>query len=461
MKKSIPVSIFLSLSLAAVLFSSCKPKSVKTDSESDSGTVTVTVAGPWGEFPALETAAAAFTKKYPDCKIEYEYIQNYGQSLITRLKNADSGIDIFVTNNILPGSPLQPYTLELFSQGSRLDLSHTFDGLIQNFTYKETPQSPQQLYAIPMGAELRGMYVNKTLLAKLGISIPQNRSEFLAACEKLLKAGYIPVQGNPSKTGQWLLYPYICGRIVDNKEYHEWYSNINSCKSECSEYFRDAMQFMYLLVEKGYYNYKYVETTYKTFSTTQQDALARYFLNIQSNNSIYTKCDDTGIIAFMPGTMSLGNILAKAKDDYHSLIEYTFILSPVTDRGGYAYMSPADGLAINKKAEHTEQALQFLNFLFTPETNKKFASQQNITPDTADAFDQIKKQFSIPANRILHVGQVTFDYNFFSVISETLIDISKANNPKYMLQNKDGTYTMYPFETYMHRLAERFAKVKK
>ena len=52
----------------------------------------------------------------------------------------------------------------------------------------------------------------------------------------------------------------------------------------------------------------------------------------------------------MPGAMSLKGVMAKVKEDYHSNIDYEFILSPVGDEGGFAYLSPAAGLAVNKNS---------------------------------------------------------------------------------------------------------------
>jgi len=61
----------------------------------------------------------------------------------------------------------------------------------------------------------------------------------------------------------------------------------------------------------------------------------------------------------------LKNCLDKTKEDYHSEIDYEFILSPVGDQGGYAYLSPSAGIAINKNSFNKEAALDFLNYFFS------------------------------------------------------------------------------------------------
>lgn len=168
--------------------------------------VILTIAGSLEEYKALESTIVAFSEKYPNCKIEYEYLQDCSETLPKRLAGDDNKIDLFLTSNLQADSPYFPYALELYSQGEALDLSGTFDGLIQNFEFMDTEEgAAKQIYAIPFGGELRGLYVNKTLLDTLGIKVPTNRTEFLAACATLSDAGYVPIQGNPGSAGQQLI----------------------------------------------------------------------------------------------------------------------------------------------------------------------------------------------------------------------------------------------------------------
>ena len=94
-------------------------------------------------------------------------------------------------------------------------------------------------------------------------------------------------------------------------------------------------------MEADYYQYKYIENEYGFFLESNDEIYARDFLNIVSEDGTnYVKKDDVGIVAFMPRTLSMGAMLEKTKADYHSEIEYEFILAPVADEGGFAYLSP-------------------------------------------------------------------------------------------------------------------------
>ncbi len=403
---------------------------------------------------ALEDIGHRFHEIYPNCTIEYEYLQDYYETLAKRLPEESNKLDLFFSSNVQEGSVVLPYSLELFSQSEALDLSETYEGMIKNFTYMNSDSNaPAEIYAIPTGGELRGMFVNVTLLKSLNLSVPTNQQELLNACKVLSENGYVPLHGNPGSFGQQLLYPYVCNLIANSDDYQTKYQQLNSCEAGVSAFFEEPMSLMYQLIENKYYNYKYVENELAMFIDSSNEGIARDFLSIGMNESgEYYKKDDLGQVAFMPAPMTTSGTIAKTKEDYHSNIEYTFILSPVAEEGGFAYMSPAQGLVINKNSDQLDWALEFMNFFFTSQNNKAYAEEFGIIPNTSDALSYIENKFDIKENQISQLGQMTFDYGFYGIITKSLVEVSKANNPKYM---KDET-TLYDFSYYMDRLETRF-----
>lgn len=450
MKRKQIVSFILALIFTLTAFAGCEnpaPGQNESEPAPETEPVKLRFAGPWEDIKALEVTAKAFNDKYPNCTVEYEYIQDYYANLEKRLASGEDTIDLFISNNIQSDSPLLPYTLDLYS-AEGLDLSHTFEGLLYNFEFRSESDT-KQLYSVPFGAEMRGMYVNKTLLASLGIEVPQTLSELNEACRVLSENGYIPLHANPGTFAQQLMYPYICSIIANNEDYEGVYKAIDSREAGIGSLFAKPMEILYSFIENNYYNYKYVENELKLFTDTSNEAYARYFLNIGETDGTFEKIDDKGIIAFMPSTMSLESVMEKTKSDYHSEIEYEFILAPVSEEGGFAYLSPTHGIAVNKNSENAEWAIKFLDFLFEPENNELFAENYHVIPNTKDALSLISERFDIPENHICELGQVTFSYDFFSEINTCIIDVSKGNNPKYM--DKDGT-ALYPLEHYTDEL---------
>lgn len=411
----------------------------------------------------MDNVIAKFEEVYPNCTVVCEYIEQYTENLPTRLAQDEQKIDIFRTVNIQEKTEYREHALNLLADGvkEKIDLSGTNPGLVANFRYTGAENTQ---YAIPYGGEMRGMYVNTTLLAQYGLTVPTNRAELLHCCEVLKENGYIPFQSAVGTFAQQLLYPYICNSIVNGGNYEEMYTAIENIEPGISEYFRDAYTFLYSIVEKGYYDYKRAEEELG-YTFDGNEGKAKDFLNVlQVSNDAYEKQDDIGKIAFLVDTQAFGVDLAKAKSDYHSEIEYVFITSPVGEDGGYAYLSPADGLAVNKNSDNLDWTLEFLNFFFVPQINTAYAKESGKIPNTTDAL----LEFDIPENRICDVGQVTFSYTFYKIVTtpmmagyDDMVGISKMNAEKYMTDNGDGTFSItYTLEDYIKRLESEFQLVK-
>ncbi len=441
--------------------------STKTEPAVSEDPVTLTVVGPWEDCTAVEVIGREFNKEYPNCTVQYEYLQNFQENLPARLAD-NNHIDLFFASAI---DELKQYLVDLKSVEG-LDLSDTFEGLIENATIIE--EDVGRLYSIPLGAEMRGMYVNTTLLDSLGIAVPTNQAELLDACAKLKDKGYIPMNANPGTFAQHLLYPWICNIVANADNYDEVYAEVDTRSDGVSELFREPFEFLYTLVENGYYDYKYVENEYGLFKDASDDATARDFLNIKASGDEYAFEAGNGQVAFMTGALSLRSVMEKVKSDYHSTIEYEFIPAPVGKDGGFVYLSPARTIAANKNSDNAEWSIRFLDFLFTPENNEIFAEAFNIVPNTKDAFSYISSLYTVPESRISEVGQVTFSYGFYAIVKEVLIDLSKANNPyskeddgtpKYMIADDNGKFTdedgnKFSMNTFDHYMSELETSLK-
>lgn len=450
--KAICLSLVLIL-LAGILAGCAGTQQTKPDSTASQEPVTLVVAGAWEACPAIDAVGRKFTEQYPNCTVVYEYLQDFEASLEKRM-TGDDAVNLFFSPSIQADSAMLPYALELYGRDD-LDLSGTFPGLLENFAFREAGAEPTKLYAIPLGAELRGLFVNVTLLKQLNIELPTNQASLLAACAKLKENGYIAFHGNPGAFAQTLLYPWVCNLIANADDPDAVRARIDARGPGLSELFREPFQFMYTLVENGYYDYKKAQTDLGLYIDSTESGYAKDFLNIRETDGVWQKVDDVGQVAFMPSAMTLTSVLNKTKDDYHSSIEYAFMPAPVAPEGGFAYMSPARAIAVNKSSANLDWSVRFLNFLFQPENNELFAQEFRIIPNTQQAFDYISKLFDIPDDRIAHLGEATFGFDFYSAVTKPLAELSKGNNPKYMQQNADGTVSLYPLDHYMQLLEER------
>lgn len=433
--------------------------------------VTLRIGSCWSDCRALEWAAAAFKEAYPNCTVVYEYLQgDYNETLLERMQSeGDDRIDLFVTTtNIQEGHALVDSALDLMSRED-LDLSEAFPSLIENYKYIEPDGSPAtKLYAIPLGAQMRGLFINVSLLKQVGIEkTPANQAELLSACAKLKEAGYIPFHGDPGVFAQQLLYPWICNQVANAPDYQKAYTLVNTRDIAGTELFRDIYDFMYTLVENEYYDYYYAANTLDLCKNSATETYARSLLNIVEikdaegeGTGEYAMAEGVGQVAFMPSAISSKPIIDQMKEDYHSDTEYVFVPAPVGKDGGYVYLSPADAIGVNKYTEKAVWAVRFLDFLFKQENNEHFAELFSVMPNTKDAFSYISSLYDVPADHISELGQATFDWSFYRTLTRSAKDdvralpaISRANAP----DNLDpATKKIYPFEHFWAQFQAEF-----
>lgn len=450
------LALLTACALCAALLCGCTPKQEKYPRNTAldvSQNVQLVIAGTWTSLRGMDLVAERFHEAYPNCTVSYEYLQNYTETLPKRIQSEDDRVDLFTTGNILKDSENRAYALDLSQHQDAVPLTDTLPGLVNNYKFLDD-DGTEHCYAVPLGGEMRGLVVNQTILKSLGIETPKNRTELLAACEKLREAGYIALQDNPGTFGQRMLFPYIAHLISDADSPESVRELFVTCEEGAAGVLRDPLEFLYNLTVENYYNYKFVETESGRFTDLSNEGMARSFLNIGGADGVYEKIDDVGAVPFMPASDALVPSIDKTKENYHSEIEYSFILAPVAETGGFAYMSPHNGLAVNKDSFHLDWALEFMNFFFTTENNKVFAEAANITPNTTDALEIIANKYGVPVEDVGQPEDVDVgNYNFYNLVIPSLVTTAKANNPKYM--QADGT--MYPFDYYFDGLKEAFA----
>jgi ABC-type glycerol-3-phosphate transport system substrate-binding protein len=438
-------------------------------SSADEPEVALRISGGETDCSAMEWAAVAFNQQYPNCTVIYENLQgDYNAVLNERAHSeGDDRVDLFITTTgIQADHALLDCACDLMSLEG-LDLSHTFPSLLENAMLIEPDGSAaSKIYCIPMGAQMRGMYANLSLLQSVGIQTePTNQAELLKDCEILKQAGYIPMQGEPGTFPQQLLYPWICNNVANADDYEEAYRLVNTRDAAACDLFRDVYAFLYTLVKNDYYDYRTSKEKFGFLVDSANEDYARILLNIvetEEGSGEYQAGEGVGQAAFVVQALSLKPVVEQMKEDYHSNIEYTFIPAPVGVDGGYVYLSPANMIGVNRYSEKLDWAVKFLNFLFTPEYNAQFAEKYCVIPNTTDAFDYVSNLFDVPADHISELGQATFDWGFYRTMTRgtdelsALPAIAKANNPKYF---DPETGAMYPFAHYWKQFQAEFTAV--
>ena len=297
-----------------------------------------------------------FNVYYPNVTVNYE--ANSGDKLAEYLKN-NSYADIVMTDdtNLRYEDWADYYVLDQVADLSAedIDLSAVQDDLLEACTYDG------KLARLPIGLNLSGMAVNKTLLRKEGLEVPTTWQEFLDVCEALKQKGYTPIQGSESVVYSDLVYnmgmtelgndPTLISALNDNEE--------TAVTAIAAVYDR-----LEEVLEKGY---------------TDQAVNAEY----PADNY------DGAILKFFEGDVPFwvcstanysGMKKRESKSETYSAnpFDYEFMYVPTGDNGVYEYVEPWVGFSVNKASDVYDYAVEFLRFLAQEDQMDTIASVKGV-----------------------------------------------------------------------------------
>ncbi len=156
-----------------------------------SGDSAVLTMGSWraDDVTQVTNLLAEYKKLNPGVQINFRPTNppDYNATLRLQLESG-TGPDLMYARSYAAGQ-------ELFSAGYFVDCTN-IPGLMNNFT--EVNRAPWQMpdgkmFAVPFAAVSHGVYYNKTIFQKEGLSIPQTWEDFIALCGTLKAKGYTPL----------------------------------------------------------------------------------------------------------------------------------------------------------------------------------------------------------------------------------------------------------------------------
>jgi raffinose/stachyose/melibiose transport system substrate-binding protein len=185
MKKAIFLTTLILISMALVLVvGGCAKK------ETGSGTTTLTM-GSWRHDDVAQMTAllAEYRKIKPNVEILFRPTQNteYNATLRLQFENRTAP-DLMYARSYATGQ-------DLFNAGYFGDCSD-IPGVKENFTASNLApwqMADGKMFAVPFAAVSHGVYYNKTIFQREGLSVPQTWEDFLALCAALSSRGITPL----------------------------------------------------------------------------------------------------------------------------------------------------------------------------------------------------------------------------------------------------------------------------
>lgn len=314
-------------------------------------TVSLEISGFMGNFEALDQVINDFNAYYPNVSINYE--QNDINGLPDYLKN-NSYVDIFMTSNtnFQPESKADICVLDncLDLSAEKIDTSAIDPELLEGCTVDG------KLTRIPLSVTMCGMVVNKTLLAKEGLEIPQTYGDFLSVCETLKSKGYIPIQSSQYHAYSDMVLPMAMSILGNDKELTV---KIDEGDSSYADSLLPVYQHLQEIIDLGYTSLE-LNQTYP--DGNYEEAILKFF-----------EGDVPFWIANTESVSGMKKRESKSEAFSANPFEYEFVSVPLSEDGVYTYKEPWYGFSVNGNGEQVDYAVEFIRFLVQEEELNKLA----------------------------------------------------------------------------------------
>ena len=352
----------------------------------DSGTAcTLTVAGHYSNFEALETEFNLFGKYYPDVTLQYVKMDSYN-SVIEEALAGDEAPDIFF---MYPSMFIDDRYEGLIRQAE--DLGDPAAGIdlscVQPEVLYRTPEG--KIPYVPIFGETYGMLVNESIFARQNLAVPETYADLVAACAVLQASGYAnPIMGYSKDFLLYpLFFPYFCSRIQGDEEA---LTHLNAMDASAAGYASEALGLAADFMRYGFFN---VALCDEELTKDYEPVILRFFEG------------DVPMMLMKSSTVS-GTAKREAKSEAFTKnpFPYSFHPVPSTDEGGYFLDVISMGFAVNGSGSNLEMANEFMRFLVSNEELNRIANGNRMVPTAREMMpDSIYAPFGkIYPDRIIY-----------------------------------------------------------
>lgn len=366
--------------------------------------VTLNFGSFFGNFEAFTAVLNDFNEFYPNVKIETRSLNGNDRDFL----QSNPDLDIFMTSNE-KGYPTES-CVDLVSAG--VDVSGIDESILEANKWQGV------LYSIPMGLNLKGLVVNKSLLEKEGLAVPQTWSEFTAACEKLKEKGYTPVQGPVAAASTYsamstLSYNMGMSLLASDRDL---LTAVSSGNAESAAKLKTVFERVQTILSSGYTDNE-INSEYP--ANNYDGAIQKFF-----------KGDVAFWITNTENVSGMKKRESKWDDFKNNPFEYEFIFTPFGENGAYAYIEPWYGFAANKNSERKDYAIEFLRFLARQEELNTMASVKGVPSVTKNSSDSRYENLGKTKTEISIINNGTLPSyygNYFCDITAKMIDGTYAD----------------------------------
>ena len=346
----------------------------------------ITVAGNYDNFEALEAEFDRFNEFYPNVRLRYVKLDDYNNTLATVLAGDDKP-NIFFSYTWMIGNTsydqVTAHMEDLSDAALQLDLDCIRQSLINR-------DADGRVRMVPVFSRTYGMLVNNDLFKKEGLNVPTTQAELMTVCGALRDKGYdSPMMGYSLKSSSCLMYtvayPLFAATLAANPAA---LALANDLDPAAGEYMRPALEAVKQLVDNDCVDLDACDEIADNYTKV----ILRFF---EGDVPMMICAGDT-----VSGTKKRESQSAAFSS---APFEYTFAPIPLTADGGYFIDSPSVEFSVNKDCDNLDMTNEFMRFLITKEELNEMASVKRlVTPTTDLFFDAVYAPFAqVPSTRTI------------------------------------------------------------
>ena len=347
---------------------------------------TITVAGGYDNFEALEAEFDAFNEYYPNVELVFTKVDDYNNMIGTVLDGNDAP-DIYVNYSWMYGREQYQSCIDHAENLADPDLKLDLDCIRSNIILSTEDGT---LPMVPVFSNTYGMLVNKDIFEKEGLSIPTTYKELVDVCVALHGKGYTsPIMGFSKEETTSIFtvaaYPYFCESVADDETAVE---KLNALNPAAGKYMRPTLERM-----EYFLNDCFVDLDACNKIEDNYDAVIMRFFE-----------GDVPMMACSGDTVS-GTKKRESRSEAFIAepFEYTFVPIPLSDDGATFLDMPNLQFSVNKDSKNLDMSNEFMRFLITPQELNNMAQNKGLMSPTKDlSFNSMYAAFGdVPEDRVL------------------------------------------------------------
>ena len=356
----------------AVSLAACTPK---PQEETDTGFkpaldtntgCSITVAGSYDNFEALEAEFDRFNEFYPNVQLNYVKLDDYNNTLATVLEGNDKP-NIFFSYTWMIGNEKYAQVVahmeDLSDSALGLDLDCIRPGLVNH-------NAEDRVMLVPVFSRTYGMLVNNDLFKKEGVAVPTTREALMAACKAFRDKGYAsPMMGYSLKSSgcfmNTIAYPLFVSTLAGDPAALEL---ANKLDPAAGKYMRPALEAVEALVGNDCIDIAECDKIEDNYTKV----ILRFF---EGDVPMMICTADT--VSGTKKRESQSEAFTKAPFDY------TFAPIPMADEGGYFIDSPSIEFSVNKDCDDLDMTNEFMRFLIANDQLNEMASIKRLVSPTS------------------------------------------------------------------------------